>query len=863
MLVDSRISWRSIALLLACGVLQAQPRPEQALAEMDHQVWTARDGAPQTIRALARAADGTLWIGSDSGLFNFDGRTFAPFLSPAGEPDFPVDAVSSLLAARDGTLWVGFFDAGVAHIGPGRVTLYTNAGDHRLRVIKDLREARDGSIWGSSAQARIVRFGLDRQWREEPTPLSTGERLFAVLDSADTLWVSQRNRLYRRDVSESRYTPTEVGADWMFGFAEEPDGTFWIADFDGAGSGPRLQHIDRRGKLIARVASADMAPNQIAYRPDGSLVYASQFDGLHLFSRQSLTDAASKRLRPEAFTREQGLSSNAVRALLRDADGTLWVGSNAGLDRFRRSLFRAFDRTAGDWRVCANRQGEVWAGNNADDQVFMIAGGKTKVLPGLSTGGVSNLFCGDDGVTWLVNRTGVWKVQNEQATAVAPVAGQASYSLGGVVTTSTQTLFAKVGQGSGRAAGIWQYEHGRWTQFTSPVLLGKSNLVMYVDRQDRLWAGLRDEVGMPTLTGGETFAAPGMGLVIALLETRHGFFAAGSGGLAVLRGSRFERLSFEDGAFTRALSGLVEARNGDLWLNAARGVVRVPASELQAALATPGYRMKSEVVTEGDFVGLTVTNYGYASTARDADGRLWFASRSGLFHFDPEQHTAEIAPPTLSIRSIAADRTPLGTARTIAPRPQTLEIRYFGAHLTDPDRVTYKYRLAGLEDGWQDAGKRTQALYTRLGPGTYVFHVMASSDNAVWTPPVSSEPFVVLPSFYQTTWFRLLCLLAGVALVAAVLTLRVRAITRTVRARAEERADERIRIARELHDTLLQGVQGLLLNFHVAAQKIAPDDASKAMLETTLATADRIIVEGRNRVSSLRSEHLTDGELVA
>jgi signal transduction histidine kinase len=120
----------------------------------------------------------------------------------------------------------------------------------------------------------------------------------------------------------------------------------------------------------------------------------------------------------------------------------------------------------------------------------------------------------------------------------------------------------------------------------------------------------------------------------------------------------------------------------------------------------------------------------------------------------------------------------------------------------------------------------------------------------------------VLPSFYQATWFKILCALAGVALVWLIFALRVRAVTRVVRTRAEERADERIRIARELHDTLLQGIQGLLLTFHVVAQKMSPSDESKAMLERALSTADRIIVEGRNRVASLRSEHVTDAELL-
>jgi signal transduction histidine kinase len=128
---------------------------------------------------------------------------------------------------------------------------------------------------------------------------------------------------------------------------------------------------------------------------------------------------------------------------------------------------------------------------------------------------------------------------------------------------------------------------------------------------------------------------------------------------------------------------------------------------------------------------------------------------------------------------------------------------------------------------------------------------------------VSTASFTVLPSFYQTTWFAAVCVLATFAVLWFAYRVRVRTITREVRARAEERADERIRIARELHDTLLQGVQGLLLTFHVASQKVAADAESKSMLERALAAADRIIIEGRNRVSRLRSENLRDSELVS
>jgi len=280
-------------------------------------------------------------------------------------------------------------------------------------------------------------------------------------------------------------------------------------------------------------------------------------------------------------------------------------------------------------------------------------------------------------------------------------------------------------------------------------------------------------------------------------------------------------LAFENRGVAAGLNGLVEARSGDLWLNATHGIVRVPAVELQTALAKPGYRMKSELVTEGEFAGVTVSARGEATAARDVDGNLWFATRNGVIHLDPEHRFSDIRPPVVSIRAIAADRVPLGADRTFAPHPRTLEIRYFGVHLTDPDRVVYRYRLAGLEETWQDVGSRTEAFYTRLAPGTYTFQVMASSGNDVWTRPLSSEPFTVLPSFYQTAWFRVLCSVAALALIFVIITLRVRALARGIRARAEERADERIRIARELHDGIVQSVMGVQIQLHALAARLS------------------------------------------
>jgi signal transduction histidine kinase len=250
------------------------------------------------------------------------------------------------------------------------------------------------------------------------------------------------------------------------------------------------------------------------------------------------------------------------------------------------------------------------------------------------------------------------------------------------------------------------------------------------------------------------------------------------------------------------------------------------------------------------------------AAARDGLGRLWFTTLSGAFHIDPAKLNSGTHLPIVSIRTIEADGKPVRANEAIGPGIQTLDIQYLGVNLTEPEKVTYRYRLDDLDASWQEAGHRSLAIYTHLPPGTYTFRVMASNDGETWTTPLSSETIKILPAFYQTPWFLLICTVAALGTIWLVFTLRIRTISAVIRNRAEERADERIRIARELHDTLLQGIQGLLMTFHVAAQKVPSDDESKTLLERALSTADRIIVEGRNRVNSLRSENLSDEELI-
>jgi len=268
------------ALLAAVSPAGSASAPEQTLAQMDHATWTARDGAPQAVRALAQAPDGTLWIGSDTGLFSFDGRTFSAVKAPAGEPQLPDAPVYSICILKDGTVWVGFFNAPSAHISHGHVALYPNVDKKPFLSLDSLRQAADGSTWGIANLRSLVRFGADLAWHTEPTPNSA--RPFFFIDSSNTLWLVQGGRVYRRSLPHSDYTATNIEADDAFGFAETPDGSIWMTDVITKLDRGRTQLFDHLGHLAASLPDSTEG-RDVLYASDGSIFLATQGAGIHKF----------------------------------------------------------------------------------------------------------------------------------------------------------------------------------------------------------------------------------------------------------------------------------------------------------------------------------------------------------------------------------------------------------------------------------------------------------------------------------------------------------------------------------------------------------------------------------------------------
>jgi signal transduction histidine kinase len=214
------------------------------------------------------------------------------------------------------------------------------------------------------------------------------------------------------------------------------------------------------------------------------------------------------------------------------------------------------------------------------------------------------------------------------------------------------------------------------------------------------------------------------------------------------------------------------------------------------------------------------------------------------------------------VEQITADRKTYDASSNLRLPALTrdLEIDYTALSLVAPEKNRFRVKLEGRDRDWQDAGNRRQAFYNDLPPRNYRFRVMASNNNGVWNEAGAALDFSVAPAYYQTAWFQALCALAGLALLWGLYRYRLHQIAREFNVRLDERVGERTRIARDLHDTLLQSFQGLMLHLQVV-DDLLPQGNAKDELEQTLERADQAIAEGRTAVYDLRSSATTTNDL--
>ena len=841
----------AIPLLLAFSGVVLSAQESLKLTQLNHTSWTAREGAPSEIAGLAQGPDGVLWVAGGGGLFRFDGNTFTLFQPASGERPLPGISATALGMARDGTIWVAFRPTGVVAIKNDHVRAYDSKDGLPPNTVTQLLEGPDGTMW-AIVQARLMHLHADRWWNESATSQVESERVSKMFfDREGTQWVATNKRIYRRSHGQRELQATGEPGGQIIQFAESPDGSLWIAGAEEDSSTGWVRQLNVERHSVANPAKISVQPDDMLFDRQGALWVAAENGALMI---PPDAQRSQQQISIERVGRTDGLSSDSATRLAQDASGDVWVGTMRGLDRFKQpKLISPQGVPVSDRRMILSscRNGDVWIGVPASPLVSIE--GSRPVNHIVESKEITSLYCDQQGAIWFTDDAGIGRYDVKQLASIPIPAGLQSGSAKQVLRAPDGSIVATFRNGG----GLWRW-NGAWQKILSPVFPNGAPLVIFQDRRNTIWIGYANGT-IGTLEGAvaHTFQSPGLGQVTAFAETTYGFLAAGMNGIALFNGTGFKYLPFRDANHVRGISGMVEASDEDLWLNGAYGVVRVPRTEIPKAVASQYYKMNAEIITEGNVVGPAPLSYALPTAVAGSNGRIWFTSTSKAVYVDPDHFPRNTIPPVLTITSVSADGRTLPDYRRIAAGVNTLIINYAGLNVTAPERVSYQYRLDGNDTSWQEVGNRTEAIYTRLRPGKYTFHVLASNGEGA-SSEMSSQQFTILPALYETLWFRMLCVTMVFALLWTTVFLRVRAASERLRIRAEERADERVRIARDLHDTLLQSVQGLMLRFHVAAQEVPKDSRARSKLEQALGAADSVLLEGRERVKNLRTNTLND-----
>jgi signal transduction histidine kinase/ligand-binding sensor domain-containing protein len=872
--VDRELQWTksppiggfslAIAALLWCGAAAALS-PDLTIKELHHTAWGPSQGAPLGGGvALAQTNDGYLWMAGPSGLFRFDGIAFERVELPH-DPKLSSLSLCSAFAPRGGGLWVGFTFGGAALLKDGRWQVFGVADGFPRGSPWKFAETSDASLWVATT-SDLARFDGTR-WKAVGSQMGlvAGGNPILFVDSQGTIWAGGGNSLFflRSGERQFRKQPVTVPTPWADGsMAESGAGTVWLnAGFDlvpvAQNPPPATPGESSRGGLV--------------FDHDGTL-WAS-VDGLHRIAhaeREALGTPVHIEDIADAYVDADGLTSRTVFAFLVDREGNVWVATTNGLDRFSEPSLKSPLQSAENLKLVptivvagvapADDAGGLWVTNGVDAVVHYQNG---RMSPPVIRQRVDSLIRAADGTVWFGGENALWSErQGHLNSVVAPGPGRITQAL---AQDKSGGLWASLG-----LAGLFRLKDGAWTRYGGIAALSRSWVITIArDRRDRLWFSYPD--GRVVVLDGDRVATYGVpdglqiGNVMAIYSGRIGHWFGGEFGLARLDGERFHSVLSAPELPLEGITGIVETADGDLWLNGRSGITHIAATELQRSRLDPAYRVRGATLGASDGVIGSAAMLRPLPTAIEAgDGKLWFATSGGIYGIDPARRAHNRVPPPVLIRALnVAGRTiePI-SGLTLPIYTTAVRFDYAGLSLTAPEKVRYRYRLDGVDTGWRDLSAAPQALYTNLRPGHYVFRVIAANNDGVWNESGASLAFAIPPAFVQTRWFIALCVISGVAAVWALVRLRIHQVRRRLEQRMEDRLNERIRISRELHDSLLQGFQGLMFRLQAVRQFLPerPGDAAKS-LDSAMQVGDQAIGEGRDAVQNLRSASFDDGDL--
>ena len=841
----------SLAVVLACIIVVIPAwalDPARALSQYVHQAWGQEQGLPAgTIYALGRSPDGYLWIGTDRGLIRFNGITFDLIQRPI--PSLPpIGRVRALISDADGTLWILL------------------EGAHML-VYRNGRFA-DAFATIDLTPSIITAIALDRN----------DHALLAGLGNVARRAVNGRLEPF----ADAESVPGTVTA-----IAESLDGRIWMGTRDSGlfvsvrGRVSRVSNAFGDNKLNALVAAFSggvwvgtdhglflLTPTADVTDPLPGWTHQHQILTLYRDRDGCVwagTDKGLIRITPalQVTLRSTGEDGEAVNAVFQDREMNLWFGGAGRLQRLQDGMFNTYSAAEGFpavpmGPVFADEDGGIWfaplsgglywyrdgrprqirQGGLERDVVYSIDGGGNEVWVGRQRGGLTRIrrtgeklvtqtFTEKDGLAqdsvYAVHTTldrKIWAGTVSGGISILDGSGFRTFNNQNGPSSNTINSIAEQRNGGVWVAtpgGLDEFRDNHWNRWTTQNGLPSADVrLCFVDSQDVVW--------------------------IATSES-----------LSYLSGGHITTLRNLPDLLREQILGMTEDRLGFLWFSSSEHVLRTNRGALMADALHAG-----DVQTYGtsDGLGAIEPLRRERSMVTAPSGKIWMSLNRGIASGEPKLTDRDSLPIQVRIDSVSANGLPLNLSGPVQIQAGTrsMSFHFTSELLAAPERVRFRYRLEDAEADWTEIVGTRQVLYNNLTPGNYRFHVIASRDGALWNSPENVYSFSIDRMFWQTWWFRTACAFA--VLLSGVFLMRLRTIrvARQLNARFQERLSERTRIAQELHDTLLQSFQGLMLRFQTVDTLLpGRPEKAKMLLEDALDRADTALAESRNAIQNIRS----------
>ena len=837
---------RLVRFLLCLTVLVLPSRaldPNKTLTQYAHRIWGQEEGLFQpTIYSILQTRDGFLWLGTQDSLIRFDGLHFREF-DGAGESAFHHNLIRALLEDGDGNLWVGSIGAGIARIEPnGNLTRFTTKQGLPSDAVFCLARGAKTDIWVCTNQG-LARFtsghfhtyttadGLPTNQVRATCESVDGTQWVAGVDFGLVRWNGSRFEAYSDPKVPEEITALECGQD----------GSIWV----GSDSGLTQMRRDSSRVFSIRDGLPDNAISSLANGPDGSFWIGTN-DGISRFQNGEIS----------VYRTRDGLSHSLVLSLYIDREGSLWAGTKDGLDEFTDGKVTPYSTSEGMLSndagpVLEDGSGHLWIGtlgkglNTFDGHRFRALTTRDWLIDNT----ILSLELDKSGDLWVGTAKGLNRLRNGKVVAAYTQAN-------GLSGSQVRALFADARGAlwAGTESGLDRFNGKRFAIVDTGPNVRKEILGLSGGRAVRLFVS----TAAPAL-----YYMRSLSLANYPLDVIHGIdcyyldhdqHAAWMGtlgsGLLRWQNGALVHIRVKDGLYDNRIYSILKDDHANLWMASSKGIFRVSQKELEDFAEGKIHSLTSIPFSTGQ-LRFECQSGVQPAACRTRDGRLWFSTTNGVVMVDPNRLVRNNMPPPVQITAIIVN----GERLTRHPNLQlksfekNVEIRYAGLSFVSPEKVAFRYMLDGYDRAWTEAGSRREAFFTNLPPGNFHFKVMARNADGIWSNSPAALAFSIEPRLYQRTWFipalaLIICLLivAGYRLRIAHLNQRFHLVLA-----------ERNRIARELHDTLLQGLSGITLQLQAVWTRL-PASKEKQILAGIIDDAGKCSREARQSLWGLRAQ---------